>query len=80
MSWNYRQAEILKPNKEKYYAIIEAYYDEKDNINSWAKLPPMEFEDMEDLKWNINVIKESLEKPLVKFYMDEDEELKLINE
>ena len=67
MGWNHR---VIKKGNEAYswYAIHEVYYDRdsKDLVQGWTENPvPVIGDSLEDLRWTLERMLESLDKPII---------------
>ena len=70
MSWNHRVLKRIHRHKylhdsETLYEIREAYYDKDGKINGWAETPDVISSSLDDLKWTLNKMLESCDKPIV---------------
>ena len=73
MTWNHRVIRHTKDCEEPWLAIHEVFYDDNGNPNSCI-VDPIKLinEDLESLKWEINKIKECLDKPILDYeYFEE---------
>ena len=75
--WNYRVMRRFYPEREigtsgvmiescEEFGFYEVYYDDDDKPNSWSQ-GPIVAEDMKDMKWAIEKLKEAMEKPVLDY-------------
>ncbi len=68
MSWNYRVVRRIGPNERECFAIHEAYYREG-TVYSISEEPTcLKAETIDQLKADLECIKEGLDKPVLDFY------------
>ena len=71
MTWNHRVIRRKYDTGEVYYAIHEVYYDDSGNHTQVTALPVAIFEDnIEDLAFTIDRIRECLSKPVLDYEED----------
>jgi hypothetical protein len=65
--WNHRVLATIDKHGETYFNIHEVYYNNKTKQPDGYTANPITIggEDIEALKWTINKIQESLEKPIL---------------
>lgn len=73
MSWNYRVVE-KEYNNEKYFQIMEVYYDDNENIVAFGDAPIPYGDNKEDIKECLNLMYSALDKDIVvyKNYINKD--------
>lgn len=66
MYWNYRILKETKNNQNE-YRIIEVYYDEKNNIETWCDCTDsiLKTDGYEDLKDTANHVLNAFDKPVL---------------
>lgn len=70
MSWNYRVTKRIYNHKylhepETLFEIREVFYDDTGKINGWAEMPDVISDSLDGLKWTLNKMLESCEKPII---------------
>ena len=70
MSWNHRVFKRIHRHKylhdpETLYEIREVYYDKDGKINGWSATPDVIADSLDGLKWTLNKMMESCNKPII---------------
>lgn len=70
MSWNHRVFKRIHRHKylhdsETLYEIREVYYDKDGKINGWSETPDVIADSLDGLKWTLNKMMESCDKPII---------------
>lgn len=78
MSWQYRVTTRIHNHKylhepETFFEIREVYYDENGDIVAITETPDVIAHSLEDLKWTLNKMLESCDKPIIDY--DKGEEI-----
>lgn len=77
MSWNHRVIKRVHNHKylhepEIFYEIREVFYDNNGDITAIAETPDVMSDSLDDLKWTLNKMLESCDKPIVDIYSGEE--------
>lgn len=77
MGWNHRVTKRIHnhkylPEPETLYEIREVFYDENGDIAAIAETPDIICHSMEDLKWTLNKMLESCDKPVIDYNTSEE--------
>lgn len=72
MNWNYRITKRIHNHEylhepETLYEIREVYYDESGKVQGWAEMPEVISESIDGLKWNLERMMESCNKPVIDY-------------
>lgn len=70
MGWNYRVTKRIHNHKylhepETLFEIREVFYDENGDISGIAETPDVIAHSLEDLKWTLNMMLKSWDKPII---------------
>lgn len=70
MSWNHRVFKRIHRHKylhdpETLYEIREVYYDKDGKISGWSEMPDVIADSVDGLKWTLNKMMESCNKPII---------------
>jgi len=70
MSWNHRVVKRVHNHKylvepETLYEIREVFYDDNGDISGISETPDVIAHSVEDLKWTLNKMRESCDKPII---------------
>ena len=70
MSRNYRVFRRIHthkylPEPETLYEIREAFYDKNGKVNGWAEMPDVIASSLDELKWTLTKMMESLDKSII---------------
>ena len=68
--WNYRVFKRIHthkylPEPEILYEIREAFYDDDGKVDGWAEMPDVIADSLDGLKWTLNKMMESIDKPVI---------------
>lgn len=77
MSWNHRAFKRVHNHKylhepETLFEIREVFYDENGDISGIAETPDVIAESLDDLKWTLNKMLESCDKPIIDYNTGEE--------
>lgn len=77
MGWNYRITKRIYNHKylhepETLFEIREVFYDENGDISGMAETPDVIAHSIEDLKWTLNKMLESCDKPTIDYNTGEE--------
>lgn len=77
MSWQYRVTTRIYNHKylhepETLFEIREVYYDENGDIIGITETPDVIAHSLEDLKWTLNKMLESCDKPVIDYNTGEE--------
>lgn len=70
MSWNHRVIKRVHSHKylheaEVFYEIREVFYDDNGDISAIAETPDVMSDSLDGLKWTLNKMLESCDKPII---------------
>ena len=73
MDWNHRVIRHVLVDETSWLAIHEVYYDDNDKPDSCTKEPiQMVSNDLNEMEWTVDKIKEALKKPIIDYtYFEE---------
>lgn len=73
MSWNYRVAKKKLESGKEVFGIIEVYYGKDGSASGWTDfVDPNEWENLEDLKGTIDLMKKAFDKPIFEELLTEE--------
>lgn len=77
MSWNHRVTKRIHNHKylhepETLFEIREVFYDENGDITAIAETPDIISDSVDGLKWTLNKMLESCEKPIIDYNTGEE--------
>lgn len=69
-NWNYRIFKRIHNHKYLHepqilYEIRETFYDDSGKVNGWAEMPDVISDSLDGLKWTLNKMLESCDKPVI---------------